>query len=216
MPVRAGDQHLHRRAEGRWRQLVGQPDLDQHPVVERVGRHRALVFGRDVRVARELGEGERRLRAGQPADDVAGVGAPVHVRRDLGALRVPVVGRDVPAGVRPEDADHPDLADPAGIDGGLGRHRRAAVAMLRADRETDVRPRRRRPPSRRRRPGCWSSASRRGCACPPGPPPRPAADGSARAWPRRRRRCRTGRRARPRPAPRRRTSPRPRRRGARR
>ena len=92
-----------------------------------------------------------------------------------------LVGRDVPAGVRPEDADHPDRADPAGLDRGLGRHRRARDSDA-ASRSRDGRsPRRRRRPSRPRRPGCSSSASRRGRACRPGPPPRPGVDGSARA-----------------------------------
>ncbi len=99
------------------RQLVGQPDLDQHAVVERVGGHRALVLGRDVRCSSRTG----RTRAWPPTPvsqrTMSQAWAPQSMYGDTcAALRVPVIGRDVPARIRTEDPDHPDRPDPPGVD----------------------------------------------------------------------------------------------------
>ena len=146
--LRSRDQELHRRPEAGRRQLVGQPDLDEHAVRQPVLRHRALLDGRRVGVGRELGEGRLRIRARQPSDDVAGVRPPVGVGRHLRAIGLPRIGRDVPAGRRAHDPDHPDRPDPALVDEPSGppsvRPGTCAATRRRAAR----RPRPRRQPSR--------------------------------------------------------------------
>ena len=49
-----------------------------------------------------------------------------------------MIGRDVPARVRAEDPDHPDVTDPARLDDGLGGHRRRPEPVLRDHGESDA------------------------------------------------------------------------------
>ena len=89
---------------------------------------------RDAAEVVEHAERERRVGAGEPAQGVAAVRAPVEVGAAFLRVDEPAVGGHVPADRRARDAEEADRADRAVIDQLLGADADLVVAGLARDR----------------------------------------------------------------------------------
>ena len=131
------------RAEPGRPDLVRHQDLGDHAVRHPDLDHRRRVLERQAREVVVVGVDPNGIGAGEPADRVARMGAPIEERVALARVGRPALGhvREPGAGRDAHRPQEQEPADPALVDERLGAHRHLHVAGLLGDRQLDaVRP----------------------------------------------------------------------------